>query len=207
MIDVSPDFRTQALRHEIPHLDAVLLTHPHFDHIGGIEELRSYNYIQNARIPVYGSRWTRTEIQKRYHYLFSKKRYEGGGIARIDLHPIKDFHPITIGSLRFLPIPYPHGSNTSLGFRYGNTAYIPDCSSLPKAALDRLQDLDHLILDCIQLKPHRTHLNLEAALDWAKRIGARKTYLTHLGHAFDYASWNRKLPKKIELAYDGQVIR
>lgn len=207
LIDTSTDLRQQALRAKIPRVDAVLFTHPHADHIHGIDELRSFNFIQQAPIPVYGNAWTCSELREKFNYIFQTQVVEGGGIPRLQLNEIApETQAIDINGFSVIPIPYSHGSKECLGYRFDSIAYIPDCSYIPSLSLERLKGLAVLILDCVRIKPHRTHFHLDQALETAARISPKKTYLTHLGHDFDYAKVSKKLPKGVALAYDDLTI-
>jgi phosphoribosyl 1,2-cyclic phosphate phosphodiesterase len=207
LVDVSPDFREQALRTKIPRLDAVILTHPHYDHIGGMEELRSYNFIQKETIPVYGHHWSVTELHKRLPYLFSGGKVEGGGIARIDLIEFDINTPVLdIVGIPIIPIALDHGSDQVAAYRIGNFAYLTDCHHIPDAAFSKLENLDVLILDCLRLSKHDTHLNFDRAMEYALKIGAKSTIFTHMSHDFDFESFSKTLPKSFSLAYDGLVI-
>lgn len=208
LIDTSTDLRLQALRQKIPRVDAVLYTHPHADHVHGIDELRCFNYVQRQSIPLYGNSWTFTELQGRFGYIFKPGPVEGGGIPQLTL---KLFDPndqsIDVCGVPIIPISVPHGSKECVGYRFESVAYITDCSYIPSSSLDRLRELSVLVLDCVRLKPHRTHLNLEQALEIVSELKPRKTYLTHLGHEMDYRKWVKELPKGVFFAYDGLKIR
>ena len=142
LVDTSPDLRAQALRARIPRIDAVLYTHPHADHISGIDELRSFNFIQKEEIPVYGNSWTWEDLNLRYQYIFKPSRVEGGGIPRLKFHLIpSELEEIQILGVPVLPLPVLHGSQTTLGFRIDSVAYLTDCSYIPTQVLDRLQGL------------------------------------------------------------------
>lgn len=211
LIDTGPDFRQQILREGIKRLDAVLYTHPHADHCHGIDDLRAFNFFQKTPVPIYCHPWTANEFLIKFAYIFKNKAIEGGGIP--DLR-IERFDPLTesldVQGARIIPLPLEHGSRQSVGYRMESVAYVVDCSYIPPLSMNRLQGLSVLILDCVQLGPHRTHLNLERALEVVGQLKPERTYLTHLGHEFDYEYWMRKpgpLPEGISLAFDGLRIR
>jgi phosphoribosyl 1,2-cyclic phosphate phosphodiesterase len=208
VIDTGPDFRQQVLREKIKHVDAVLYTHPHADHIHGIDELRSFNFIQKATIPVYGNDWIFEELPIKFSYIFKPGYVEGGGIPMLTLNKLDTRKKVAkISDIPVVLIPHQHGSKESLGYRIDSVAYIADCSYIPPKSLDRLRGLSVLVLDCLRLEPHRTHLNLDRALELVDELKPKKAYLTHLGHEFDYKIWEKKLPKGVHLAYDGLKIR
>ncbi|MEK7691124.1 MAG: MBL fold metallo-hydrolase, partial [Bdellovibrionota bacterium] len=160
LIDTSPDLRTQAIKFKIPRVDAVLFTHPHADHIHGIDELRSYTYVQGGRIPVFGNAWTESELRKKFEYIFQPaKSIEGGGIPMLDLHPIRGDEPvIDLLGIPVVPLRAAHGStNEVLGFRVDSVAYMTDCSYIPAETLGRMDGLVALVLDCVRIAPHDTH--------------------------------------------------
>ena len=207
LIDTSTDLRTQALRAGIERVDAVLYTHPHADHIHGIDELRSFNFIQKESIPVFGNAWTAKELQTKFSYIFHPGPVEGGGIPQLKLH---EFNPddleINVLDIPITPIAVPHGRQQCVGYRLGSFAYVTDCNEVPEGALNRMRNLETLVLDCVREKAHATHLNLEKALWVVNQIRPTRTYLTHLSHDFDYSTWMKRLPTGVALAYDGLVI-
>ena len=212
LVDVSPDFRQQVLRDYIPRLDAIIFTHPHYDHIGGVDEIRSYNFIQKETIQAYGHDWTMRDLPLRVPYIFNATSYggkiEGGGVASIALHEFKlDDEFFEAAGIQVIPISVIHGSQKVAGLRIKNFAYLTDCNAIPESSIERLQNLDVLILDCLRLEKHETHLNLEDALNYSRLIGAKRTIFTHLSHDFDYTSASRSLPKNHELAYDQMIIK
>jgi phosphoribosyl 1,2-cyclic phosphate phosphodiesterase len=208
LIDTSTDLRQQALNAKIPRIDAILFTHPHADHISGIDEVRSFNFLQKHRIPAYGNAWTCRELKGRYPYIFKPAKVsQGGGIPLIDLHLIRATKPeLEIQGISVIPIALSHGSEECVGYRFGSLAYLTDFNEITEKSLRRLRGLDTLILDCLRIAPHGTHLNLERALETVKVLRPRRTVLTHLSHDFDYKTWSKKLPKGVELAYDGMKL-
>jgi phosphoribosyl 1,2-cyclic phosphate phosphodiesterase len=209
LIDTSTDLREQALRAKIPRVDAVLYTHPHADHIHGIDELRSFNFFQKEAIPIYGNAWTCEDLTHRFSYIFQPPGIvEGGGVPLLQLHNIKASSPfLEILGQKVIPLSLMHGSKECVGYRLNSFAYITDCNYIPPQTLARLNDLSVLILDCLRITPHTTHLNLDQALAIVQKIKPKRTFLTHLGHDFDYVSWKTKLPKGVALAYDGLTLR
>lgn len=207
LIDTGTDLRQQALRARIPKIDAVLYSHPHTDHTHGIDELRAYNFSQKASIPLFGNRWTYEELERRFPYIFRPKPVEGGGIPQLTLHCFDASEKgLVVQDVPIIPLLLKHGSQESVGYRIESVAYVTDCSYIPDPTLDRMRNLSCLVLDCVRIKPHGTHLNLDRALEVISQLSPKKTYLTHLGHDFDYASFNKKLPKGVQLAYDGLKI-
>ena len=207
LIDVSPDFRQQALREKIPRIDAILFTHPHADHVGGLDEIRSYNFVQKEIIPAYGHAWTMKELPTRFPYIFNGVKAEGGGVAQISLHEFNlDSPSFTAAGVEVIPVTLDHGSQKVAGFRIGNFAYLTDCHAIPEPSFSRLRNLDVLILDCLRLSKHNTHLNFEESQNYSLKISAKKTIFTHMSHDFDYVSFSKKLPKNQALAYDGMTI-
>lgn len=215
LIDTATDLREQALRHKIFRVDAVLYTHPHADHVGGIDELRTYNFLQKTDLPIYGNAWTLAELTTRFPYIFAPPMViEGGGIPQLVPHLIRgESEVLDITGVPVVPIPVSHGSQECLGFRVDSVAYVTDCSYIPPSSLDRLKGLSVLVLDCLRLEKHGTHFNLDQALEIVRQLRPKKAILTHLGHDFDYQPWVAKLgrefkgPTQVTLAYDGLKVR
>jgi phosphoribosyl 1,2-cyclic phosphate phosphodiesterase len=208
LIDSSPDLRIQALHHHILKIDAVLITHPHADHIYGMDELRRFNQLQKKEIPVYANAWTSSGLEKKFDYIFQRSELrEGRSIPLLSLHPfVSEDSSIEIQGLSWIPLPVQHGSETCIGYRLGSFAYVTDCHLIPPSTLKRMEGLDTLILDCLRLEPHRTHLHLQKALEIISELQPKKAYLTHLGHEIDYHRDQKLLPSQVFFAYDGLVL-
>ena len=204
LIDTSPDLRTQAMREKLYWIDAVLFTHDHADHVHGIDELRTYNYLMRKPIPCYGSKQTINAIRKKFSYIFTYTQ-EGGGKPAIDLHYVDK--PFKFQDVTITPLHVIHGQMKVLGFRINNVAYITDCSYIPEKTYKYLKELDVLVMDCLREIKHPTHVNVEQSLAIVKKIGAKKTTLTHMSHDLEYESFKKMLPKNIEPAFDGLLVR
>jgi len=203
VIDTSTDFRAQALRHEIARVDAVLFTHAHADHILGLDDLRLYNWRQGAPVPVYGNRETLDALGRTFWYVFERENNQSTP-PEILSTPVNG--PFPLLGREILPVPVFHGRMPILGYRVGSFAYLTDVSEIPESSLDLLHGLDVLVLNALRHTPHPTHFNLEAAVEQAGRIGAGKTYLTHMSHEIGHAAVAPRLPSNVELAYDGLTI-
>jgi len=211
LVDTSTDLRQQALRYRLSRVDAVLYTHPHADHLHGIDELRSFGYVQKERIPIYGNAWTCGDLRMKFPYIFGTERDPGHSsysVPHLDLHQFNaEHHSFEAAGVPIVPLPLMHGSHECIGYRFDRVAYVTDCSYIPELSLERMKGLSVLVLDCLRMAPHPTHLNLEQALAIVEKVKPKRTVFTHLGHDFDYTKWSRKLPKGITLAYDGMKLQ
>lgn len=209
LIDTAPDLRQQALREGFDTVDAVLYTHDHADHSHGIDDVRAYNFLQKDKIPCYANPETAEGLRRKFPYVFSLESYEGGGLPKLEMRAFAPDAPeIRPAGVPVIPLDLPHGRRRTAGFRIGDLAYVVDCHDIPAEALARLAQVKTLILDCVQLKSHNTHLNLETALLLCRKVGAPRTYLTHLGHDFDDRKFPAEdLPKGVKLAYDGLTLK
>lgn len=207
LIDAGPDFRMQALAARISSLSAVLFTHSHADHIFGIDDLKTINFIQKASIPCYGSLATLSGIRKTFSYIFDPKvRFEGGMKPQLDLHEIEETTPFVAGGITIQPFPLVHGSMQVTGYRFGNLAYATDCNQIPDVSREILKGVRTLILDGLRQEPHSTHFTIAQAIEVADSLGVERTLLTHMTHSVDYAETSANLPKHVALAYDGLEI-
>lgn len=206
LIDSGPDFRYQALRYGINALDGLLLTHSHFDHIAGLDELRIYYLKSRKPLPVLLSEPTLLDLKHRYEYLFREKRSGSSLTAQLDYQiiqkPNSTFLGFTIGSTQ-----YEQGGMPITGFRFGTLAYITDIRTFPETIFADLAGVKILILSTLKNEPSYMHFSIEEAITFSRKVGAEKTYLTHTGHELDYALTNALLPEDIQLAYDGLKLR
>ena len=204
LIDASTDLRSQCLTHDVRAVDAVIFTHAHADHILGIEDLRAFNFLYHKPIPCYGTAFTLGEIKRFYGYIFTPDpTYEGGALVQLTLHEIQQYSEFEVCGTAIKSFLLPHGKMDVTGFRIGKFGYATDCNGIPEESLNILRGVDILILDALREEPHRTHFTIAQALEAAARIGAKKTYLTHMTHSVDYDAVMAKLPPSVELAYDG----
>ena len=209
LVDTPPELRLQLLRAGVESLDAVYVTHPHADHVHGMDDLRIFSLRTGNSLPVWVSAEHEEEIRTRFDYIWNEAYRDEPGMAVPDLQlsTFDDREWIEPAGLRLLPIACPHGYYRSYGFRVADAALIVDAKEIPADAEDRLQDLDVLILGALWYgHPHPTHFNVEEAVAVAAQLGASRTYLTHLTHRLDHAELSRRLPDGVYPAYDGLVV-
>lgn len=204
LVDTSSDLRQQALTHRITRVDAVLITHSHADHVMGLDEIRRFNHVQGGPVPFYANTEAWDTLRRTFFYVFDGAPRIGGGIPKIDPRDVDG--PFTVGGVRVTPVPLFHGRLPILGFRFGSFAYLTDCNRIPDESWPLLQGLDTLVLDALRDKPHSTHFNVSGALEAAEKLGARRTFFTHMAHDLGHVETNARLPAGVELAYDGLVL-
>ena len=200
VIDTTPDFRAQALRHQMQRLDAAVFTHAHADHILGLDDVRPFYFRQQTPIPIYAEAHCLENIRRTFQYIFDGV-YPYGGIARLDPHLIDG--PFDLWGLRLTPVPVLHGNLPILGFRFGQAAYLTDFSAIPEASLPLLDGLEVLILDALRPKPHPAHSSIEQSLAWVEQLKPRRAFFTHMAHQVSHAEISASLPPHVRLAYDG----
>jgi len=202
LVDTSTDLRRQALREQVPQIDAVFFTHTHADHINGIDDLRGFHFIHRRVIPCYGSPETIRQVIAGFSYIFKDFQTEGYS-PLMEAVPVDG--PFELFGCRIRPIPLLHGPFESTGYRFNDAAYLTDCSSIPPDSLTRLQGLELLIIDGLRYSPHPNHFNIEGALKVVQQLQPRRALLTHLTHEVHHCD-EKRLPEGTEFAYDGLTI-
>jgi phosphoribosyl 1,2-cyclic phosphate phosphodiesterase len=205
LIDTPAEFRLASIAQGITSIDAVLLTHAHADHTAGFDDIRRYNELSGAEMPVYSDKATLDEVRRRFDYIFTRTQ-EGGGKPRVVLNEVKPYGEFKVRGVPVIPIPVIHGELTILAFRIKKFAYVTDVSSIPEKAFSALRGLDVLVLDALRPEEHPTHFNLNQAIEAARKIGAKKTYFTHIAHRIEHAETEKTLPEGMALAFDGLKI-
>jgi phosphoribosyl 1,2-cyclic phosphate phosphodiesterase len=208
LIDTPPELRLQLVAAGVEHLDAVLFTHAHADHVHGIDDLRAFTVRQKGPLEAYGSPETLAELAHKFPYIFDPETKAPAGTSKPELTP----RPLTSGvatriaGLVVEPLALPHGRQEVLAYRVGPVAYVTDVKDVPDQARERLRGLDVLVLSALLSRPHPLHLSVPEAVGVAQAIGARRTFFTHLTHETPHAELAASLPPGIAPAYDGLVI-
>ena len=204
LVDAGPDFRQQMLREGISSLDAILLTHNHKDHTGGLDDIRAFNYIDNKPTEIYCEKYVEDSLRMEYSYAFEEKKYPGA--PEWNVHII-DERPFCINDIEITPIRGRHFRLPVLGYRFGSLAYCTDMNHIPEEEFAKLNNLDHFIINCVRRGRHISHFSLEGALAVAEKVGAKNTWLTHLSHQLPrYQDLIKELPAGVLPAYDGLMI-
>jgi phosphoribosyl 1,2-cyclic phosphate phosphodiesterase len=208
-IDTGPDFREQMIAARVTSLDAVIYTHPHADHIHGIDDLRGYVQAQRRLVDIYADEHTLMRLREGFRYCFETP--PGSSYPPIVApHLIRHEQAFTIagegGPITFTPLPQIHGDILSLGFRVGGFAYCSDVSAFPPETPPLLRNLEVLVIDALQYHPHASHFSFAEALEWIERLAPRRAVLTHMHTPLDYETVQRETPDHVVPAYDGMVI-
>ena len=203
LIDTGPDLRQQALKNKINKIDYVLYTHAHRDHVSGIDELRSFNFIQKKSIKAYGNKELVNQLKNDYSYIFSDFKYPG--LPEVELNKVnKNFY---LDDIEIVPIKVKHHKLNILGYRIGNLTYITDAKTISDNQLKKINGSQILVINCLQIKEHLSHLNMEEVLSLIRKIEVKKIYLIHISHNLGlHDEINKSLPDNIELAYDNLEI-
>jgi len=201
LIDTPPELRLQCLAHRVRRVDAVLYTHAHADHIMGLDDLRRFNWLLRASIPCHGSPETLATLGRAFPYAFTPDPDSPVSAPSLRLEPITG--PLECFGLQILPVPVWHGDLAVLGYRIGPFAFLTDLNRIPEESRALLEGLDVLVLGALRPRPHPTHFSLGEAVEEARRIGARRTFFTHMTHELKHAETDAELPEGMALAYDG----
>ncbi|MBD1384155.1 MBL fold metallo-hydrolase [Mucilaginibacter rigui] len=200
-IDSGPDFRYQMLREKVMHLDAIVFTHEHKDHVAGMDDIRAFNYKQQGPVDIYADERVQIALRREFPYIFDDRGYPG--IPQIDLHTIA-LAPFNVGDVRFTPIEVMHYKLPVKGYRVKDFTYITDAKTVSDVEKEKIRGSKILVINALQKEKHISHFTLGEAIAFAQDIGAEKTYFTHISHRLGkHADVSAELPAGIELAYDG----
>lgn len=205
VIDAGPDFRTQLLRENVQRLDAILLTHEHVDHIGGLDDVRAFNHLTQQAMPVYADERTHRAVRSMFAYAFSEHKYPGA--PHIEQREAIAGLPFSLRGLSVMPVSAMHYHLPVLGYRIGQLAYITDASFVDTASRQLLQGCEVLVVNALQREAHLAHFTLQQALELIDDLKPRRAYLTHVSHRMGlYADVQPTLPPNVVLAYDGMRV-
>jgi phosphoribosyl 1,2-cyclic phosphate phosphodiesterase len=205
LVDTSSDFRQQALRANIRRLDAILITHCHVDHVFGLDDIRPLNFRYGA-LPIFANEIAWIDLRRIFQYIFQPTHF-GGGLPQLIPHTVFPGASFCVGEdLTVTPLEVIHGKLPVIAYRFNDFAYATDLKSIPKESMDGLRELDVLVLDCVRIKPHSTHLGLEEALAVIEDLKPKRAFLTHLNHDIMYARDSHLLPDGVQFGYDGLVV-
>lgn len=204
VFDAGPDFRYQMLREEVKDVRAILLTHQHKDHIGGLDDVRAFNWVKRGAVDVYTDLRTKEVVCKDFSYAFSEYKYPG--VPEMNLHVI-DNRPFFIDDIEIIPIPVMHHKLPVMGFRIGNFAYITDANFITETSMEKLMGVEYMVINALRKESHLSHFTLEEALGVVKRLQVKQAWLTHLGHQMGkHVEVSEELPDNVSLAYDRMQV-
>ncbi len=203
LFDIGPDFRQQMLREDVGRLDAILITHAHRDHVGGLDDIRSFNYVQHSKMDVYLNAEARFAIERDYHYIFEPHQYPG--LPEADLHTV--VAPFTAAGVEVVPVKAMHKNLPVLGYRIGAMAYITDANYMAPAEIAKLRGVKVLVINALRREKHFSHYSLPEALAVIEEVAPERAYLTHMSHEMGlHEEVSATLPPHVALAYDGLKV-
>lgn len=204
-VDCGPDFRQQMLRANVNNLDAVLITHEHNDHVIGLDDVRPFNFMKRADMPIYAEERVRNELRVRFGYAFEESPYPGAPMLK--LLPISENIPFQVGDIPIIPIRAMHGLLPVFGFRFGDFTYLTDIKTISESELKKVSDSKILVLNALHHQEHHSHLNLTQALELIEKINPEKAFLTHISHQMGlHEAVSKTLPPNVHLAFDGLTV-
>ncbi|MHB1564357.1 MAG: MBL fold metallo-hydrolase [Leptospirillum sp.] len=204
LIDTSPDLRYQSLKNGVVTIDGVIFTHPHADHVLGLDELRIFNYIQKREIPVYADSYTLSRVQMMFPYAFSEANR--GGLSRPKLIPHEITGPADILGMSVISFPVYHGPVMNHAVRINDLVYLTDCKGIPDESWEALYGVETLIVGAVKYEPHESHFGIHEALALIERLNPKRAFITHLSHSLEHEELSRMLPPSVFVAYDGLRI-
>lgn len=205
VVDTTPDFRYQMLREKVKRLDAVLFTHPHKDHVAGLDDVRAFNFFGEQAMQLYANSMTIDALMREFAYAFADKKYPG--VPNLELNTI-GLEPFFIGDIPVTPIQVWHLKMPVFGFRFGDFTYITDANRIDEAEKQKIRGSRVLVVNALRREKHISHYNLDEAVELVQELGIEEAYFTHISHQLgNHAEVDSKLPDGIHLAYDGLVLR
>lgn len=209
LIDTPPELRLQLIRAGVGHVDAILFTHDHADHVHGIDDIRALSDVGDVPIDMYGPADSMARLAKRFSYIFDEsiKALPGTSKPEGRSHPVQPGLTFRIGDVDVTPVAVPHGPISVYAYRIGNLGYVTDAKELPEDAVRAFRGVDVLVLNALFRTPHPTHLSITEAVHAAQKVGARETWLTHLTHRTSHAELEKELPRGIAPAFDGLTVQ
>lgn len=205
VVDTGPDFRYQMLRAKVKNLDAVLFTHPHKDHLAGLDDVRAFNYLLQRPIDVYADSLTEEAVRRDFYYAFTDTKYPG--IPELNMHTI-NMEPFVVGDIPVIPVQVWHMRMPVLGFRFGDFTYITDANRIDAAEREKIKGSQVLVLNALRREKHISHFTLDEAVEVIRELGIPQAYLTHISHQLGlHAEVEASLPAGIHLAYDGLQLQ
>ena len=205
VVDTTPDFRYQMLREQVKKLDAVLYTHPHKDHIAGLDDVKAFTFVSGNAMEIFANELTQEALKREFYYIFTDKKYPG--IPQVNINTI-DLTPFSIGDIPVIPILVWHLNMPVLGFRFGDFTYITDANRMEETEKEKIKGSKILVINALRHKKHLSHFTLDEAINLVQELNVPQAYFTHISHQLGkHQQINSELPNGVELAYDGMQLR